>query len=91
MFVRQLAGLGSRHDCLLCRARVLCRVSVLTACLSVRQDLLRGCLDQIEEMILEFTAEQTSRAAAAGADPASELAGEYHTAETPTDVREVHF
>ena len=52
---------------------------------------MRGCLDQIEEMILEFTAEQTSRAAAAGADPAAELSGEYHTAETPTDVREVHF
>ena len=52
--------------------------------------MLRGCLDQIEEMILEFTAEQSSRAAAGG-DPSSELSGDYHTAETPTDVREVHF
>ena len=53
------------------------------------QDLLRGCLDQIEEMIREFTAEQASRSAAAASD--SDLPGEYHTAETPTDVREVHF
>ncbi|XP_043199174.1 G1/S-specific cyclin-D3-like isoform X1 [Amphibalanus amphitrite] len=59
---------------------------------AVETDLLRGCLDQIEEMIREFTAEQNSRAAAApGSDPAADLSGEYQTAETPTDVREVHF
>jgi len=48
---------------------------------AVETDLLRSCLDQIVAMIREFTAEQSQ----------TQQSGEAATAETPTDVREVHF
>ena len=58
-------------------------------CSPLLQDLLRNCMDQIEEMIREFAEEQADRGDS-GASP-TDQAAKHSKAETPTDVREVHF
>ena len=46
-------------------------------------------MDQIEEMIRQFAEEQANRSA--NAATSIEQAMKHSQAETPTDVREVHF
>jgi len=56
---------------------------------AVETDLLRSCLDQIEETIREFAEEQANRAA--HSPTSSEQTPKHSQAYTPTDVRDVEF
>ncbi|XP_037071241.1 G1/S-specific cyclin-D2-like [Pollicipes pollicipes] len=58
---------------------------------AVETDLLRSCLDQIEETIREFTEEHANNAAGSSGATSSDENTKYSMAETPTDVTEVHF
>ena len=99
MFISLLLFVGAlrrvcAHDCP-CYDRLSVRVPVFLASPAddvvplLSQDLLRSCLDQIEEMCRQFAQEQASRGAT-GATPI-DRALKHNKAETPTDVREVHF
>ncbi|XP_037070632.1 G1/S-specific cyclin-D3-like [Pollicipes pollicipes] len=56
---------------------------------AVETDLLRSCLDQIEETIREFAEEQANRGSIGATSSDQTL--KHSQVETPTDVLEVHF
>ena len=79
--------------CPLVRARTGCAKTEADRPLLSFQVLLRACLDQIEQMLREFTEEHASSIPGRDAPGATsrERNVNYSKAETPTDVREVHF
>ena len=94
----QVGNIGRTEDFALSRAfqlKVSVHVSGVKADLRIFsfQDLLRGCLDQIEQMISEFTDEHASSLAARDAHGATSMLDGTSCikAATPTDVSQVHF